>query len=129
RGSRRGRRHRHRAMITRELERTGVRIAQEALRQRVDVRRELLPQFDHTMPYVITRKRGVVQGKIVILIAQLALARKVIVTDPYDVPPTSVAALAALALALGATYWLMRDDPTGSRAGPQHPPASDAPHS
>jgi len=47
------------------------------------------------MPYVITRKRGVVQGKIVILIAQLALARKVIVTDPYEVPATSVAALAA----------------------------------
>ncbi|PYP04146.1 MAG: hypothetical protein DMD25_06975 [Gemmatimonadetes bacterium] len=84
-------------------------------------------EFNHTMQYVITRERGIIQGKIVILIAQLALARKVIVTDPYDVPPTSVAALAALALALGATYWLMRDDPTGGRAGPQHPPASDAP--
>ena len=86
-------------------------------------------EFNHTMQYVITRERGIIQGKIVILIAQLALARKVTVTDPYDVPPTSVAALAALALALGATYWLMRDDPTGGRAGPQHPPASDAPHS
>jgi len=84
-------------------------------------------EFNHTMQYVITRERGIIQGKIVILIAQLALARKVTVTDPYDVPPTSVAALAALALALGATYWLMRDDPTGGRAGPQHPPASDAP--
>ena len=83
-------------------------------------------EFNHTMQYVITRERGIIQGKIVILIAQLALARKVIVTDPHEVPPTSVAALAALALALGMTYWLMRDDPTG-RDGPQHPPASEAP--
>jgi len=64
-------------------------------------------EFNHTMQYVITRERGIIQGKIVILIAQLALSRKVIVTDPYEVPPTSVAALAALALALGVVYWLM----------------------
>ena len=36
-------------------------------------------EFNHTMQYVITRERGIIQGKIVILIAQLALARKVIV--------------------------------------------------
>ena len=76
-------------------------------------------EFNHTMQYVITRERGIIQGKIVILIAQLALARKVIVTDPYEVPPTSVAALAALALALGATYWLMRDDRAGGADGRQ----------
>ena len=38
-------------------------------------------EFNHTMQYVITRERGIIQGKIVILIAQLALARKVIVTQ------------------------------------------------
>jgi len=37
-------------------------------------------EFNHTMQYVITRERGIIQGKIVILIAQLALARKVSVT-------------------------------------------------
>ena len=58
-----------------------------------------------------------------ILIAQLALARKVIVTDPYEVPPTSVAALAALAL--GATYWLMRDDRAAGADGRPQPPASE----
>jgi len=82
-------------------------------------------EFNHTMQYVITRERGIIQGKIVILIAQLALARKVIVTDPYEVPPTSVAALAALALALGATYWLMRDDRAGGADGRPQPPASE----
>jgi uncharacterized membrane protein (DUF373 family) len=85
-------------------------------------------EFNHTMQYVITRERGIIQGKIVILIAQLALARKVIVTDPYEVSPTSVAALAALALALAVTYWLMRDDrTTGADATPQAP-ASESPH-
>src|SRR2546427_673057 len=65
-------------------------------------------EFNHTLQYVITRDRGIVQGKVIVLIAQLALARKVIVTDPYEVAPASVAALAGLALALGVTYWLMR---------------------
>ena len=65
-------------------------------------------EFNHTLQYVISRDRGIVQGKVIVLIAQLALARKVIVTDPYEVAPSSVAALASLALALGVTYWLMR---------------------
>jgi uncharacterized membrane protein (DUF373 family) len=65
-------------------------------------------EFNHTLQYVISRDRGIVQGKVIVLIALLALARKVIVTDPYEVAPASVAALAGLALALGVTYWLMR---------------------
>ncbi len=47
--------------------------------------------------------------------------------DPYEVPPTSVAALAALALALGATYWLMRDDRAGGRVVAP-PPRAGGPH-
>src|SRR5882724_8299889 len=42
-------------------------------------------EFNHTLQYVISRDRGIVQGKVIVLIAQLALARKVIVTDPYEV--------------------------------------------
>ena len=66
-------------------------------------------EFNHTLQYVISRERGIIQGRIIILIALLALARKVIVVDPYEIPPASVTALAALALALGAAYWLMRE--------------------
>ena len=77
-------------------------------------------EFNHTLQYVISRDRGIVQGKVIVLIAQLALARKVIVTDPYEVSPASVAALAGLALALGVTYWLMRgrDDDLEGELGP-----------
>jgi len=66
-------------------------------------------EFGHTLQYFFTRGRGIIQAKIVIVIALLALARKVIVTDPFEAAPASVFALAALTLALGVTYWLMRE--------------------
>lgn len=64
-------------------------------------------EFNHTLQYVVTREKGIVQVRIVLIIAQLALARKVIVTDLKSLSPASVAALAALVIALGAAYWLM----------------------
>lgn len=66
-------------------------------------------EFNHTLQYVITRERGIIQAKIVILIAVLALVRKIIVTDLSAIPPEALAAEAALILALGITYWLMRE--------------------
>ena len=52
---------------------------------------------------------SIIQTRMVILIAQLALARKVIVIDLLHADPWSVGALAVLALALGAVYWLIDD--------------------
>jgi uncharacterized membrane protein (DUF373 family) len=66
-------------------------------------------EFNHTLQYVITRERGIIQAKIVILIAVLALVRKIIVTDLATIPPGAMAAEAALLLALGISYWLMRE--------------------
>jgi uncharacterized membrane protein (DUF373 family) len=66
-------------------------------------------EFNHTLQYVVSRERGIIQAKVVILIALLALARKVIVMDLSQTAPGTAAALAALTLALGATYWLMRE--------------------
>ena len=61
-----------------------------------------------------------------LLIALLALARKIIVAELYEIGPASVAALAALTLSLGVTYRLMRegDDaprPAGENGGTQKP--------
>jgi uncharacterized membrane protein (DUF373 family) len=69
-------------------------------------------EFNHTLQYVITRERGIIQARIVVLIAVLALVRKIIVTDLSTIPPAALAAEAALLLALGVSYWLMcdRDD-------------------
>jgi uncharacterized membrane protein (DUF373 family) len=66
-------------------------------------------EFNHTLRYVVTRERGIIQAKIVILIAVLALVRKIIVTDLSAMAPDALAAEAALILALGVTYWLMRE--------------------
>jgi uncharacterized membrane protein (DUF373 family) len=64
-------------------------------------------EFNHTLQYVVARELGIVQARIVVLIALLALARKVIVMDLQAESPASIAALAALALGLGAAYWLI----------------------
>ena len=65
-------------------------------------------EFKHSIVKVALRKEGIIQVKTVILIAILALARKFIILEP-DVDPAKVAALAGAVLALGLTYWLMRE--------------------
>lgn len=75
-------------------------------------------EFNHTLRYVVTRELGIIQAKSVILIAVLALVRKLLVTDLSAVPPAGLAAEGALLLALGVTYWLMREgDAQASQAG------------
>ena len=69
-------------------------------------------EFNHTLQYIVSDERGIVRAKIVILIALLALSRKVIVFDLTELPASMVAALAALALSLGLTYWLVRERDT-----------------
>lgn len=81
-------------------------------------------EFNHTVHYAVTGEPGVIQAKIVVLIAILALARKLIVTELSSLSPATLAALAALVLALGVTYWLMRerdDRPRPRRPRPSRP--------
>ena len=70
-------------------------------------------EFNHTLHYVITGERGIIHTRMVILIAELALARKIIVTDLFQAAPASTFALASLMLALGVTYWLTRNGDDG----------------
>ncbi|MCX8145701.1 MAG: phosphate-starvation-inducible PsiE family protein [Azovibrio sp.] len=65
-------------------------------------------EFKHSIIRVALRKESVIQVKTVLLIAMLALARKFIILDP-DIAPAKLAALAGAALALGVTYWLLRE--------------------
>jgi uncharacterized membrane protein (DUF373 family) len=66
-------------------------------------------EFNHTLQYVVSGERGIIHTKMVVLIALLALARKVIVVELFTAAPAALLALAALTLALGVTYWLMRE--------------------
>jgi uncharacterized membrane protein (DUF373 family) len=66
-------------------------------------------EFNHTLQYVVKREQSIIQTKIVLLIALLAVARKFIVLDLREVDSGQLLALAAITLALGLAYWLMRE--------------------
>jgi uncharacterized membrane protein (DUF373 family) len=66
-------------------------------------------EFNHTLQYTVTRQQSIIQTKIVLLIALLALSRKFIVLDLQEVSPAHLLGLAATTLALGVVYWLMRE--------------------
>jgi len=66
-------------------------------------------EFNHSLQLVVTREQSIIQTKVVLLIGLLALTRKFIALDLKDVEPGLLFGLAAMALALGAVYWLMRE--------------------
>ena len=66
-------------------------------------------EFKRSLLVVADRQHGVVQVRAVILIALLAVVRKLIILDLKDTEPMQLLALAAAILALGIVYWLVRD--------------------
>ena len=66
-------------------------------------------EFKRSLLVVTERHFSLVQVRSVILIALLAVVRKVIILDLATTPATKVFALGAAILALGAVYWLVRD--------------------
>ena len=66
-------------------------------------------EFNHTLQYVVTKHQSIIQTKVVLLIALLALARKFIILDVRETTPGYLIGLAGITFALGATYWLMRE--------------------
>jgi uncharacterized membrane protein (DUF373 family) len=79
-------------------------------------------EFNHTLQYVVTRQQSIIQTKVVLLIALLAIARKFIILDINEMSPAHLFGLAATTLALGATYWLLPDgnDQPGKRPAEAH---------
>ncbi len=66
-------------------------------------------EFNHSVRGVLERKHGIIQVRTVVLIALLALVRKFIIIDAAHVEPVTLLGMAAAVLALGAVYWMMRD--------------------
>jgi uncharacterized membrane protein (DUF373 family) len=66
-------------------------------------------EFNHSLQYVVTREQSIIQIKVVLLIALLALARKFIILDIHEVSAEQMLGLAAISLALGISYWLLRE--------------------
>jgi uncharacterized membrane protein (DUF373 family) len=66
-------------------------------------------EFKRSLLVIAERRRGIVQVRTVVLIALLAIVRKLIIIDLTASNAAEVFALAAAILALGAVYWLVRD--------------------
>jgi uncharacterized membrane protein (DUF373 family) len=66
-------------------------------------------EFNHTLQFVVARHQSIIQTKVVLLIAMLAVARKFIVLDLGKTSPGELIGLAAVTLSLGAVYWMMRE--------------------
>src|ERR1700730_14013130 len=69
-------------------------------------------EFNHTLQYFVKREQSIIQTKVVLLIALLAIARKFIVLDLSSVSAAQLLGLATITLGLGIAYWLIcaRDD-------------------
>jgi len=66
-------------------------------------------EFERSLLVIAERDRGVVQVRTVILIALLAIVRKLMIMDLSTADAQQLFALAAAVLALGGVHWLVRD--------------------
>jgi len=74
-------------------------------------------EFKHSLVKVVVAGETIIQVKTVLLIALLALARKFVILDPNEYSAGAIFALAAVMIALGVTYWLVRDSDRRHAAG------------
>ena len=66
-------------------------------------------EFKRSLLIIAERQQSVVQVRTVILIALLAVVRKLMIFDLSSTDASQLLALAATILALGGVYWLVRD--------------------
>ena len=66
-------------------------------------------EFKRSILVAAERRRSIVQVRTVVLLAMLAILRKLIILDLQHTEALQLFALAAAILALGSVYWLVRD--------------------
>src|SRR6202163_2115847 len=66
-------------------------------------------EFKKSLLVIAERRENVVQIRSVVMIALLAICRKVIILDLRETDAPQIFALAAAILSLGIVYWLIRD--------------------
>lgn len=72
-------------------------------------------EFNHTVLPEISSGTPVVKVRAVILVALLALARKLVLVDYHKEDWTTLVGLAVLVLAATVAYWVVRKDETEAR--------------
>jgi uncharacterized membrane protein (DUF373 family) len=75
-------------------------------------------EFKRSLLVLAERTQGIVQVRTVVLIALLAVVRKLMILDLSTAPASQLLALAATILALGGVYWLVREQDRRERAEP-----------
>jgi uncharacterized membrane protein (DUF373 family) len=66
-------------------------------------------EFKRSLLVTAERRKSIVQVRTVILLAMLAIVRKLIILDLTQTDALQLLALAAAILALGAVHWLVRE--------------------
>jgi len=70
-------------------------------------------EFNHTVLPDITSKLPLVKVRSVLLVALLALSRKVVLVDFKEIEFTSMIGLAVLIVSVAATYWVIQKEEPG----------------
>lgn len=66
-------------------------------------------EFKRSLLVIAERKEGIVQVRTVILIALLAIVRKLIILDLNNTDAMHLLALSAAVVSLGGVYWIVRE--------------------
>jgi uncharacterized membrane protein (DUF373 family) len=66
-------------------------------------------EFNHTIVQIVERKQSIIQIRVVLIIAMLAIIRKFVIIDMENPDNITVVSLAGVVLALGAVYWLVQN--------------------
>jgi uncharacterized membrane protein (DUF373 family) len=67
----------------------------------------ILLEFNHSIASSLHKRSGVLQTRVVVLIAILVVARKVILLDFKSETLERLAGISGMALSLGALYWIL----------------------
>ncbi|MBV8120337.1 MAG: phosphate-starvation-inducible PsiE family protein [Alphaproteobacteria bacterium] len=69
----------------------------------------ILLEFNHSIALAMRRRAGVLQVRVIVVIAIIVIARKLILLDYATTDLSTLLALGGLALALGAVCWLLNE--------------------
>lgn len=69
----------------------------------------ILIEFNHSIALAMRSRSGVLQVRVIILLAIIVIARKLILLNYDKIGVDILLGLGGLALALGALYWLLTD--------------------
>lgn len=87
----------------------------------------ILLEFNHSIASSLNKRSGVLQARVVVLIAIIVIARKIILLDFKTATLEQFGAISGMALALGLLYWLLGTEHSPFRSSVKAAQKPDAP--